>query len=196
MFHKISSYLDHALQPLVKSLPSFTQDTGDILRVLDNTDPANVTFMACLDIESLYTSVPHTGALEALTVFLERRPVESRPETKVLTDLAFTLLTRNHFMFQDNHYLQTKGVSMGSKASPSIANLFVGLFEEDYVLNPAKNMFLPHIKLWRRYIDDIFLLWTGDLTGVLYHVKSTEWTPQVHVRVSYRPGELSRCDNN
>ena len=49
----ISSYLDHSLQPLVKSLPSFTQDTGDILRVLDNTDPANVTFMACLDIESL-----------------------------------------------------------------------------------------------------------------------------------------------
>lgn len=164
----ISSFVDFFLQPIVKSLPSFTQDSTDLLKTLKSIqDPTAVTYMACLDVESLYTSVPHTGALEALTLFLNQRPPDSKPETHVLIELTETLLTHNYFMFQDENYLQVKGVSMGSKASPSIANIYMGLFEQNYVFNSTENVFLPYIKMWKRYIDDICILWTGDETTLL-----------------------------
>ena len=164
----ISSFVDFFLQPIVNSLPSFTQDSTDLLKTLKSVqDPTTVTYMACLDVESLYTSVPHTGALETLTLFLNQRPPDSKPETHVLIELTETLLTHNYFMFQDENYLQIKGVSMGSKASPSIANIYMGLFEQNYVFNATENIFLPYIKMWKRYIDDICILWTGDETTLL-----------------------------
>ena len=164
----ISSYVDFFLQPFVKSLPSFTQDSTDLIKTLKSIqDPSTVTYMACLDVESLYTSIPHTGALEALTLFLNQRTPESKPETHVLIELTETLLTHNHFIFQDDNYLQIKGVSMGSKASPSIANIYMGLFEQNYVFNPTINMFLPHLKMFKRYIDDICILWTSDEESLL-----------------------------
>ena len=101
----ISSFVDFFLQPIVNSLPSFTQDSTDLLKTLKSVqDPTTVTYMACLDVESLYTSVPHTGALEALTLFLNQRPPDSKPETHVLIELTETLLTHNYFMFQDENY--------------------------------------------------------------------------------------------
>ena len=87
----ISSFMDFFLQPIVKSLPSFTQDSIDLLKTLRAVqDPTTVTYMACLDIESLYTSVTHTGALKALSVYLNQRPPDSKQPGK-LRGGTFTL---------------------------------------------------------------------------------------------------------
>ena len=72
-----------------------------------------------------------------------------------LLDLVFT---KNIFTFSNGktleYYLQTNGVSMGSKCAPSVACLYMADFEENvvykYYLQPL---------LWLRYIDDIFILW-------------------------------------
>ena len=45
---------------------------------------------------------------------------------------------------------------MGTKMAPSYANLFTGSHEPKLKLQGD-----PHINLWRRYIDDIFIIWTG-----------------------------------
>ncbi len=50
---------------------------------------------------------------------------------------------------------------MGSTMAPNYANLYVGLFEQNFISNGLQNSFLPNIVLWRRYIDDIFMLWSG-----------------------------------
>ena len=44
---------------------------------------------------------------------------------------------------------------MGTKLAPSFANLFMGYFEETYVTPYPKQPFL-----WKRFIDDIFIIWT------------------------------------
>ena len=44
---------------------------------------------------------------------------------------------------------------MGTKMAPSYANLFLGKFEHDALLNSP---YQPHI--WLRFIDDIFMIWT------------------------------------
>ena len=65
------------------------------------------------------------------------------------------ILTMNNFSFNDNHYLQIQGTTMGTKMAPSYANLFLGYFEANALENAP---FQPHT--WLRYIDDIFMIWT------------------------------------
>ena len=45
---------------------------------------------------------------------------------------------------------------MGTKMAPAYANLFMGKLEE-HLINLAPN----HIHIWKRFIDDIFIIWTG-----------------------------------
>ncbi|KAJ1173793.1 hypothetical protein NDU88_005619 [Pleurodeles waltl] len=49
---------------------------------------------------------------------------------------------------------------MDSTFAPSLACLYVDNFERQVVLH-EDNLFLQQIKLWKRYIDDILLVWTG-----------------------------------
>ncbi|XP_053555624.1 nicalin-1-like [Bombina bombina] len=48
---------------------------------------------------------------------------------------------------------------MGTKFIPNSANLYMGKFEEEYVFN--NNPHLSKIKFWKRFIDDIILIWEG-----------------------------------
>ena len=53
-------------------------------------------------------------------------------------------------------FLQLQGTAMGTKMAPSYANLFTGSLEPTLI-----QLGHPYILLWRQYIDDIFLIWTG-----------------------------------
>lgn len=48
---------------------------------------------------------------------------------------------------------------MGSPAAPNYANLFMGKFVLDRICNPYSNF----IKSYWRYIDELFLIWSGNM---------------------------------
>lgn len=48
---------------------------------------------------------------------------------------------------------------------PSYANLFIGFYEGNYIQNT--HPWSSHIKLYRRYIDDLFFVWEGTESGYL-----------------------------
>ena len=56
----------------------------------------------------------------------------------------------NIFNFDRNFFLQKKGIAMGSKAGPSIANIFVYILEQKW-LDINKPLY------YKRFIDDIFV---------------------------------------
>jgi hypothetical protein len=124
---RISALVDHHLQPLVRKLPSFIQDTNHFLRRLRSIPhplPPN-TIMATIDVCSLYTNIPHPDGLAALRTCLDTRPMHS-PSTKFLITLAEMMITKNNFTFRGHHYIQTKGTAMGTRMAPSYANFFLG----------------------------------------------------------------------
>ncbi|KAJ1103765.1 hypothetical protein NDU88_001186 [Pleurodeles waltl] len=55
---------------------------------------------------------------------------------------------------------------MGSKFSPSYANLFMRWLEETWLWGPGAACWHTYILYWGRYIDDCFMLWTGDETSL------------------------------
>ena len=56
----------------------------------------------------------------------------------------------------DRHFLQLVGTAMGTKAAPLYANLFMGCHEET-----IREAFIWAIPFWKRFIDDIFLIFIG-----------------------------------
>ena len=63
---------------------------------------------------------------------------------------------------------------MGTRMGPSYANLFLGKFERDTLLNSPHRPYL-----WLRFIDDIFMIWTAGpeklkiFVDYLYNLHST-----------------------
>jgi len=101
----------------------------------------------------------------------ERCKDNCRPDS-VIINLLKIILFNNDFTFNNNNYLQKKGVAMGQRFAPSVANIYLTLWEEN-IFNNLKNTPL----LWHRYIDDIFSIWRGsleDLHKFLFEVNTID----------------------
>ena len=80
------------------------------------------------------------------------------------------VLKNNIFKFNGYYYLQLQDTVMGTEMTPSYTNLFMGKLE------PKLQAQAPHhIHMWKQYIDDIFMIWTGtdtDLTQFMEKINS------------------------
>ena len=107
-----------------------------------------------MDVRSLYTNIPNEEGIKALEESLDACQFKTTT-TQIVTSLMWLILTLNDFIFNGLDYLQ--GCSMGSNCSPSYATIFMGKFEEQFIYPTIRG---PH-RLYLRYIDDIFVIWTG-----------------------------------
>lgn len=48
---------------------------------------------------------------------------------------------------------------MGTRVAPAFANIFMGAFEEMYITGDSE--FHDNIVVYKRFIDDLFLIWKG-----------------------------------
>ncbi|XP_030050897.1 vomeronasal type-2 receptor 26-like [Microcaecilia unicolor] len=93
--------------------------------------------------------------MEAVKKALDDRPRPHVVPTDFLMHLTELALFNNHFIFDDEFYLQISGIPMEASFAPSVANIFMGQFEEKYVYNNTR---FAQVQYWGRYIDDVFLL--------------------------------------
>ncbi|XP_075425517.1 vomeronasal type-2 receptor 26-like [Ascaphus truei] len=83
----------------------------------------------------------------------------------LILDLLGIILKENYFLFEDTFYIQVQGTAMGSNVAPTYANIFMARFEEEFIYpHPG---FINHGHMWVRYIDDVFLIWLGDVGSLL-----------------------------
>ena len=160
---KISEFLDFFLQPSLPSIPSYVKDTGQFLYILQNLGPLpENTPLVTYDVGSLYTNIPLAEVERSvLRTLIKARPHNATPSNQLLLKLLCHIFLGNIFTFSDgdklHYYLQTNGVSMGSKYTPSVASVFMGDFERQHLTNLPNDLLKPFI--WLRYIDDIFAIW-------------------------------------
>ena len=111
-----------------------------------------------MDVSALYTNIPNTEDIASVKASLIKQKMPSALITVIVTFLTL-ILTLNNFIFNRIHYLQIKGCAMGTKCAPCYANLFMGEFEEKFIYPRIKEKSLIYL----RYIDDIFMVWTGTI---------------------------------
>ena len=61
----ISQFLDHWIQPLMKSLPSYIKDTSQLINELREPHVEPSTFLVTIDVKSLYICIPHSEGIQA-----------------------------------------------------------------------------------------------------------------------------------
>ena len=159
---RIGKYIDHYLQPLVKLVPSYLKDTGDTIRLLEKIRHQGDILLVTADVAALYTCIPHHLGLAAVETFLTRNSLLPILQRNFIMELLVFATKHNYFWFQGVFYSQIRGVAMGAKYAPSLANLFMAQWEEDVVYALRR----PELLLWARYIDDVLFLWKGDMESL------------------------------
>ena len=108
-----------------------------------------------VDITRLYTKIPHNEVIQSIKELLAIHKLpNSLPHNSYISELLEVVLTYNYFEFNGKHYHQVSGNAMATNLAPSCVNLFMIKFEKKYVYT-----FSLQPKLWKRFIDDIFLTW-------------------------------------
>ncbi|CAJ0965945.1 unnamed protein product [Ranitomeya imitator] len=177
--------LDKILSPLVPRIKSYLRDTSDFLTSLASIGrlPPNC-LLVTMDVNSLYTSIRHSEGIESVMSFLSRHTDFSDQQCKFCKDSLTMVLTRNFFMFEDQFFIQKRGTAMGSNMAPPYANIFMDQFEMSFVYTHSS--FKSYAAYWRRYIDDVFLIWTGDVDTLLsFHTYLNSSLPGLTFSLSY-----------
>ena len=131
-------------------------DTTDFVNFIENTKvPADVILVS-MDVTSLHTNKQQEEEIDtvcrAYEIFYRNEP----PIPTLLLKRALRLiLQENSFQFNGKNYLQTHGTAMGTKMAVAFSNIFMNKVETEIL---SQSLFKPLV--WKRYIDDIFSLWT------------------------------------
>ena len=179
------------MQPFAKSLKSYVQDTTDFINKIETVSKnlPQKAILVTMDVKSLYTNIPNREGITAVKSFLDTSAIKHL--TPVITIFLRLILTLNNFIFNDTNFLQTNGVSMGTKCAPSYANLFMGKFEETYILPQLLNK----SSLYLRYIDDIFFIWKNSEAELKSFIKEINKVhPTIKFDVTYSYKEINILD--
>ena len=154
---RISSFVDSLLQPIAKKQESYIKDTTHFInRVIENAKIPDKAILATLEVCSLYTNIPQEEGINVICQYYEEH-YQSKPPipTSTLGELMRLILKENSFQFNGKHYLQTHGITMGTKMAVAFAVIFVASIEKQLL---AASPFKPTLR--KRFIDDIFSVWT------------------------------------
>uniref|UniRef100_A0A3P8RTI8 Reverse transcriptase domain-containing protein n=1 Tax=Amphiprion percula TaxID=161767 RepID=A0A3P8RTI8_AMPPE len=121
-----SKFVDYFIKPYVLKLPSYLQDSTQVLQKISQMGNIGSCLMATMDFESLFSNIVHKEGLAALRHYLGNRDSDQMPPTDFLIQLTEWTLRNNIFLFEDKLYKQEKGTAMGACFAPNYANLFLG----------------------------------------------------------------------
>lgn len=159
----LSRLVDDWLQDHVHSLPSYIQDTTDMLSTLQLWNMkfgpfGENTRLVTIDVVGLYSNIPHEDMNTAVKSMVSKQGLENGLPVDQLLSVMNHVLSSNVFCFDDKFYRQKMGTAMGTPMAPSVACLFMGWLEQQLLSNSPVPILT---ELWKRFIDDIFMLWTG-----------------------------------
>ena len=141
--YKLAKFLVPLLTPLTSN--DFTiKDSVSFAEEVSSLDSAY--YMTSFDIESLFTIIP----LEETINICVDKPFENNTKVENLTKESFRSLLElttldSFFIFDGKYYRQKDGVAMGSPLGPTLANVFLCHFEEQWISDcPINQIFRLH----------------------------------------------------
>ncbi len=103
---RISVLVDHILHPFVKDLPSFIEDTTDLIKKLQNLPPIpEGDLLVTLDLVSLYTNINMMEALKVAknTLTAHRDDTDVALKNNDIVRMLSLVLRLNNFDFNGQH---------------------------------------------------------------------------------------------
>ncbi|CAH3155824.1 unnamed protein product [Pocillopora meandrina] len=76
---RISSFVDHLLQPIAQKQTSYLKDTTDFINFIEKTQVSNDTILVSMDVTSLYTNIPQEEGITIVCQAYEKYHNNSPP---------------------------------------------------------------------------------------------------------------------
>ena len=105
--------------------------------------------------------------MAACRTFLNKHNIQSDIATDIPILIDF-ILKHNTFTFNNKYYLQTDGTAMGTKMAPAYAINFIESVENSFL-----SSFSHKPTVYYRYIDDIYVIWHGQIQTIFYNANNT-----------------------
>lgn len=147
---RVSVVLTERLLPKLAEFEDILTNSVELKNSIEGLDCTKFNFIS-IDFESLYTSIPLLDLYKTIETYNKWLP-EFRLETVTLLKFIFN---NNYFEYMSDLYKQTDGIAMGTNVAPVIANIYLAI-KFDTELHKLGN-----IKIYKRYIDDCFILYKG-----------------------------------
>ncbi|XP_073417913.1 uncharacterized protein [Dendrobates tinctorius] len=179
----LSFYIDRIMQPHVLQLPSFLKDSTQLINLTNNIPWKNSYVFISFDVSALYSNIDHQLGLSCFKKVLLTDSRLSDPQKDFIFNGMDFILHNNFFTFLGDFYHQIRGTAMGSRVAPTYANLFMGVFENTFI---TIDSFLEGVVLYKRYIDDLFLIFHTSFmpvdvftSSIQNNIWGLEFTPHI-----------------
>ena len=159
-----SKWLDYWLQKIKDLIPTYCKDSQQVLDEVKILNlPPGAKLFTC-DANAMYNNIDTEHAIEVITWWLNDLNAQHRlPQDFPLEAIleAMTVIMKNNiFEFGDCYFLQLLGTAMGTSAAVMWATIYYGYHEVHTLIpNHGHNLFY-----FKRFIDDMFGIWTGNAT--------------------------------
>lgn len=148
---KMAAWLVEEMKKYPVTHGKSVKNSVDLVDKLKNLEVRRGEILVSFDVTALFPNVPVPDALRSLRRHLERKRAPINHIEAYLT-VAEVCMNQNYFVFRGKFYKQTFGLSMGSKLSPLLADVFMSDLESEL----ENEKLFPRV--WWRYVDDIFAL--------------------------------------
>ncbi len=158
--HALGHYVDATLQPIVKDQVLYFKNSAELKSDLNNLTLLPNASLFMYDAVAMYPSIDTTNCLVCLSGYLSNKEVSGTYGflSKALLETLELVMLNNHMRFGDIIVKQISRIAMGMSPAPTIANLYVAVYEEAHVLK-----YIPLVVLYlHHFIDDGLGVWLHD----------------------------------
>ena len=156
-----AKFIDHVLQPMARSYPDYLHDSSTLSVTLQDLTVPDNAILVTMDVTSLYPSIPQEECLQVIYNELHTNRHLLAFDPNLVIKLLHVNMNNTYFTFGGLTYQQISGTAMGAPFSPTIANIYMSV-----TLSRFLNLKCVKPLLFKRYIDDIFLIWTESIDNL------------------------------
>jgi len=120
------------------------------------------TTFASFDITDMYTNIPTHKLPPVIKDICNQTHAPRRFKNELIT-LVQTVLKQNYFQFQEQTYIQTKGLAMGAPSSSTLSEDYLQHLEHKTLY---KILLTHNILGYFRYVDDILIVYDKQKTNI------------------------------
>lgn len=132
------------------------RNTTQLIQHIKNIQVPDSATLLSFDVENMYTNIPVTETINIIQTNLQTHSTLPQEYITEIIKLLELITEQNYFQFNNEFYIQSEGLPMGSPISGTIANIFMNHIEQVIFNKIVPNRY--KIIYWLRYMDDILCL--------------------------------------
>ena len=131
--YNLAKFLNTLLCPCIPNQFSSSNSFSFVNEIRNLKFPHS--FLVSFDVESLFTNVPVKETTEISIDLILQHHTNLKISKPQLRKLFHFATSQTHFLFDGQYYDQVDGLSMGSPLGPTMANVFMGTHEKQWLQN-------------------------------------------------------------